>query len=79
MPTASAAKKRPRTDAGREEASVIEKVTDLPAGSNATDEGVHGNRNREHSCHLLYESTSYIRNGEANRESWGLQGEVDQA
>ena len=39
--------------AGRGRASVIEKVTDLPAGSDAGDEGLHDDRNREHREHLL--------------------------
>ena len=77
MPTASAAKKKPRTDAGRREVSVIEEIANLPAGSDTGDKGLNNDRNGEHTDHLLYESTSYIRNGEANQEAWGFPAEAD--
>ena len=53
MQLASSAKKAALHGAGRGRVSVIEKVTDLPGGSEASDEGLHDDRNREHRGHLL--------------------------
>jgi len=79
MPAALAAtKKMPCTDAGRREASVIEEIANLPGGSDTGDKGLNNGRNGEHTNHLLYESTSYIRNEEANQEAWGFPAKVDQ-
>ena len=79
MPAALAAtKKMPCTDAGRREASVIEEIANLPGGSDTGDKGLNNGRNGEHTNHLLYESTSYIRNEEANQEARGFPAKVDQ-
>jgi len=71
-------KKMPCTNAGRREASVIEEIANLPAGSDTGDKGLNKGRNGEHTNHLLYESTAHIRNEEANQEAWGFPAKVDQ-